>query len=253
MGMMNLVKVPALLLFCFAATVWAEETPDDTDPGKVVFFSVREEYYNLSQDAWINRLIFRSDKTIFKNSNFTRPKGVILRWDLPLVTTQIGSETQSGLGDLYFQGLFFRQISKGFNLAVGPAFVLPTATDNLLGSGKLHFAPLAVPIWFFEKGRGYFLVKVQDFVSLAGSEDRPDVHFMLTTPGLLWHLDQKSWILVDTEGQTNWKNNTTNFKSGLQVGRVFSRHIAFWVKPEIPWGPNRQGDWTIKFTMLYIK
>jgi len=241
------------LLFCASGVILAQEAPNDTDPSKIVFFSLREEYYNLNGDGWINRVIYRSDKAIFKKSRFASPKGVTLRWDLPLVTTHLGSETTTGLGDLYFHALFFPRFRKGLNLALGPGLILPTATDDLLGQGKWQIAPLAVPIWYFSKGRGFFLVKFQDFVSFAGDEERPDTHFLLTTPALFWRLNAKSWIVVDTEAQTDWKTDRTSVKSGLQLGRTLTKQLAFWVKPEFYWGPNNQGDWGLKFTMLWIQ
>jgi hypothetical protein len=99
-------------LLLSVGSVFGEELPDDTDPSKIVFFSLREEYYNLKNDAWSNLVVYRSDKAIFKKSKFMRPKGVVLRWDLPFVTTHLGSETTSGLGDLYFQGFFSAILAK---------------------------------------------------------------------------------------------------------------------------------------------
>ena len=215
-----------LLFLCTAALCFAEEIKDDTDPSKIVFLSLREEYYNLKTGTSINRIIYRSDKAIWKTAKLA-PKGLTLRWDFPVVTANTPSRTKTGLGDLYFQGLFFPRLRKTFILAAGTAFVFPTATDDLLGNGKWQFAPLVVPIWLFPKQKGYFLTKVQDFISFAGGDDRPDIHFLLITPTMLWRISGRSWILFDTEALTDWKKgNRTNFKSGLQLGRMFTPGLA---------------------------
>lgn len=183
LNLLNLIG-PAILILCLAETLPAEENAGDTDPSRVVYLSFREEYYNLDGGVWNNQVIYRSDKAIFKKGKLIRPKGLLLRWDLPFVTTHRGSETTSGLGDLYLQGVLVRSVGRG-NVAVGPALVLPTATNDLVGTGKWQLAPLIVPFWYFSKGLGLFLVKAQDFVSFAGDQERPDLHFFLTTVNLL--------------------------------------------------------------------
>jgi len=245
--------VAIALIFWVANSALCQEASDDSDPSKVVFFSIREEYSNLQGGNWANSFILRKDTAILKHSAFIRPKGMILRWDLPVKSVHAGSETKSGLGDLYTHALIFPRSGPSFTFGFGPALVLPTATDGLLGTGKWQFAPLAVPIWYISKGRGFFAIKIQDFISFAGDQDRSDFHYLQITPTVFWRLNRKYWILADTEATTNWKSDRTALKSGLLFGRVLSKRFAFWVKPEIPWGSNRTGDLNIKCTFLWIK
>jgi hypothetical protein len=116
-----------------------------------------------------------------------------------------------------------------------------------------QYLALAVPVWYFKPGRGFALVKFQDFISFAGDSDRDDIHYFVFTPALYWRLGNKYWMVADSETQTVWKTDRTSVKSGLLFGRVLSKRFAFWVKPEIPWGPNRQGDWNLEFTLLWVK
>jgi hypothetical protein len=94
-------------------------------------------------------------------------------------------------------------------------------------------------------------MKFQDYYSFAGSSSRPDIHYFQFTPTLLYRIDRKNWIMIDTEMKTNWlQDNRTVFRSGIQLGRMFNRKVGFWIKPEIPWGNNRDLDWVLKFTMV---
>ena len=72
-----------------------------------------------------------------------------LRTDVPITTTHVGSETKTGLGDIYGQVLLIPYVNRRFAFVTGTGLVLPTATYRTLGLGKWQLAPLAVPVWFF--------------------------------------------------------------------------------------------------------
>jgi hypothetical protein len=77
---------------------------------------------------------------------------VISRTILPVMFSQNGlfpgSGSQSGLRDTT-EGLYFspKRTFNGFTLGVGPIFLLPTATDELLGAGKWGAGPTGVVVW----------------------------------------------------------------------------------------------------------
>ena len=230
-----------------------DQIQDDTNPTKPVFLSVREEYSNLLSDRNLNLLILRSDKVILRKTKSLRPKGIILRYDLPIATADTGFKSTTGLSDLYTQALFFPRLSR-FTIAAGSGMILPTATDRLLGRGKLQLVPMVVPVWAFTENKGFFLVRFQDYFSFAGQSDRPDIHYFVTAPAVMWRYTKKAWILLDTEAKTNWENRgNTSFRYGVQIGTMLNRHVGFSVKPEFPWGEHREGDWTLKFTLILAK
>ena len=76
----------------------------EDNPTQAVFLSVRNEYRNLRNGAWNNRVIIRKDALALKGNRLAR-RGFLLRADLPITTTHVGSETRTGLGDLYGQAL----------------------------------------------------------------------------------------------------------------------------------------------------
>ena len=77
---------------------------------------------------------------------------VISRTILPVMLSQNGlfpgSGSQSGLRDTT-EGLYFSpsRTFNGFTLGAGPIFLLPTATDELLGAGKWGAGPTGVVVW----------------------------------------------------------------------------------------------------------
>jgi hypothetical protein len=219
----------------------------DTDPTKPVLFSVRNEYYNLPGDIWRNVVMLRADALALpEEGRLWRSQGLLLRADVPLVSFHNKSGTTTGLGDFYVQALTIPRIAPGFLVAVGTGLVLPTASDDKLGSGQWIAAPTVAPILFFPR-RGLAYVKVQDWISFAGDESRPKVHYLTVTPTFLWRIGERWWTVVDAESNTNWERDSqTSYRAGLLIGRMLSNRHGLSLKVELPVGGNRQMDWSLK-------
>jgi hypothetical protein len=226
----------------------------DDNPTRAVFFSIREEYRNLRNGGWNNRIVLRRDKVVLKGKKFGGRSGYLLRTDVPITTTHLGSETHTGLGDIYGQALYIPHANRKFAFVIGSGIVLPTATHKTLGFGKWQVAPLAVPVWFLSPGKGYFFVKIQDYISIAGVGDRPGVHALFVNPTLNYVPARRWLVQADAESRTNWKNsNRTDFRIGFGVGKVMTRRLFVGVKCEVPMGATRPGDWTIKLTNIFYR
>ncbi|MBC7900559.1 MAG: hypothetical protein H7070_10970 [Saprospiraceae bacterium] len=226
----------------------------EDDPTKPILFSIRNEYRNLKGGAWADTLLLRVDKLSFRNvKNKGGAKGIIFRLDIPLNTVHRGSTTKFGLGDVYGQALYIPHVRRGFALAVGSGIVLPTATNDLLGQGKVIVAPAVVPVWFFSKRQRLALVRFQNFVSVAGKKHRPNVNFFVADPTVVHRLSKKWWITANTEFKWDWRTKRGSGISGVQIGRMVQGKVGFWLKPEIPWGRGRQGDFTVKFTVFRVR
>jgi hypothetical protein len=233
----------------------SDDFRNDTDPTQAVFLSVRQEFYNLQDGNWQNRLILRKDQVFLRDRGHLGGKvGILTRFEIPFATAHSSGVTHAGLGDVYGQFLHVPFLTRRFALAAGSGLVFPTATYRTLGSGKWTVAPLVAPVWFFPQRKGYFFVKFQNFVSFAGPHGRSDINQLLITPTLLYRVTKRWWIVADTESKIDWeRDRQTSFVSGFQVGYMFRRGLGVWVKPEVPWGENRQGDWNLKFTLLWFR
>jgi hypothetical protein len=252
------LQVVRLLLFSFLIPTLAQsqepEAGVDDNPTRAVFFSVREEYRNLTSGAWNNRLVLRKDAIVLKGDRIGGRTGFILRTDVPITTTHVGSETNRGLGDIYGQALYIPYLSRKFAFVTGTGVVLPTATHKTLGLGKWQIAPMAVPVWFLKESKGFFYVKVQDFISVAGVGDRPDINALFINPTLNY-IPARRWLVqAEVESRTNWKNNNrTDLRVGFGAGKVLTRRFFLGLKCEVPMGSTRSGDWTIKVTNILYR
>jgi hypothetical protein len=252
------------LLVFFIAVLWAsaghtaqeqDEAAGDTDPTKPVAVSLRNEYFNIQNDVWRNVGILRADRLVLRN---TSPPGhlggILLRLDVPFLGVDTGMDSEAGLGDLYAQALLVPRPRKGFTVAYGTGLVFPTATGDLLGSGKWLVSPALIPVQFFPKRKGLAYLKLQDWLSVAGDADRPDAHYLTVTPAVVYRLTRRWFALVDSEAKVDWERNQhTSCRSGIEIGYMFSNRIGAWVKGEIPWGQYREGDWILKASVLFTR
>ena len=257
------VRAGMLILFLSASAVAQGNSPtvappppagDDSDPTRPVVWSLREEYYNLPGESWNNAFVIRVDRAVLKER--PRPlgrKGILTRLDIPLVVAHRPDGTSAGLGDLYGQALLLPYAKNKFVFAAGSGVFLPTATNRRLGTGKLTIAPAAAPVWFIPK-RGFVLVKAQEYFSVAGANDRPDLHYMTITPLLVWRLKNKPyWIQLDGETQSDWKRDGhTGFKTGFLFGRMTKRR-GMWIKLEVGMGPHRVQSFSIKTSIFKVR
>ena len=99
---------------------------------------------------------------------------LITRTTVPYVSTPDlpGSGSVNGLGDTVFLGFFLPKLeSKGEIFGIGPALLLPTATEDETGTGKWAAGPAAVYVNLKKKGFmwGGMAYGYWDF---AGDDDR---------------------------------------------------------------------------------
>ena len=225
----------------------------DSDPTRPVFISIRPEFYDVDDDVARRALIVRYDATALRRLRLPGgAPGMVLRFELPLMTADIRGDHAAGVGDTYAQVFVVPYATGTFAWATGSGFVLPTANDRSLGGGAWVVAPVAAPVW--RAPHRLFLVKVQDFMKVAGDRTRPDINYLLVTPTLIHVIAQRWWVLADSETKTAWTDGgATSIKSGLQLGRRVARGVGAWVKPEAWWGPNREGRWTLKFGLVWYQ
>lgn len=128
---------------------------------------------------------------------------------------------ESGLSDTT-ASLFFSPKSPtagGLIWGAGPAFLLPTATQNVLGSEKWGLGPTAVALRQF--GPWSVGVLANHIWSFAGSNNRSDVNATFLEPFLSYTTSTHTTIGLNTESTYDWKGNQWSVPVNFQVGQVF--------------------------------
>jgi hypothetical protein len=136
---------------------------------------------------------------------------MITRVVLPIITQQditAPGVKQAGLSDAVVSAFFSPAEAKnGLTWGVGPAILVPTATDKLLGTEKLGVGPTAV-ILKQTKGWTYGAL-VNQIWSIAGSEDRADVNQMFVQPFFVYNWKSGAGVGGNFEITQNWEGNST--------------------------------------------
>jgi hypothetical protein len=127
-----------------------------------------------------------------------------------------------GLGDI--QPTLFFAPSKPSKIiwGVGPALLLPTATDDALGAGKWSAGPAVVAL--VQPGHFTLGGLVSNLWSFAGSSDRPGVNTMSLQYFANYNL-RNGWFLTSAPiVSANWNASSENVwlvPFGGGIGRIF--------------------------------
>ncbi|MGE5295294.1 MAG: transporter [Solirubrobacterales bacterium] len=131
-----------------------------------------------------------------------------------------GVKDESGLGDT-LQSLFFspkEPTSGGLIWGVGPAFLLPTATDDLLGEEKWGAGPTAVVLT--QRGAWTVGMLANHIWSFAGDDDRTDVDRTFLQPFISYITKTKTTISLNTESTYDWEAEEWSVPINMTVSQL---------------------------------
>jgi hypothetical protein len=184
-------------------------------------------------------------------------KGNVLRPALPLLTSP-EPDRKAGLGDLLVLDFQFFQAKKlKSTIGVGGAATFPTASDDLLGSGKYSIGPGM--LWIY-KGvpKNIFGVLVYNQTSVGGDDDRDDVNVMTVQPVWVGHFKWGYIGWTDQSATMNWETHKFTAPAGLRFGKVVSGKETLWNLAVQPYwtfregGPADNDSWGVKFSATLV-
>ncbi|RWN66279.1 MAG: transporter [Mesorhizobium sp.] len=130
------------------------------------------------------------------------------------------SGEQFGLGDIT-QSLFFspsQPTESGIVWGVGPVFLVPTATDELLGGGKWGAGPTAVVL---KQSHGWTIGALANHIwSFAGDSDRRDISSTFLQPFVSYTTKDAWTFTLNTESSYNWEAEEWSVPVNFQVSKL---------------------------------
>jgi hypothetical protein len=123
-----------------------------------------------------------------------------------------------GLGDTV-QSFFFSPKESSPIWGIGPVFLIPTATDDLLGTGKWGAGPTAVVLK--QEGAwtcGALANHIWDF---AGDGDRSPVNATYLQPFVAYVTHTHTTFSLNTESTYDWQNNQWTVPINFQISQMF--------------------------------
>lgn len=131
-----------------------------------------------------------------------------------------GSGDQFGLGDS-LQSFFFSPAaptSGGLIWGAGPVFLIPTATDELLGAEKFGLGPTGVVLK--QSGPWTFGLLANHIWSLAGDDDRSDVNSTFAQPFLSYTTSDAWTFGLNSETTYDWENDTWSVPLNVTASKL---------------------------------
>lgn len=168
------------------------------------------------------------------------------------------SGSQTGLGDALVTGFFSPKepTSGGLIWGVGPAISIPTATDDLLGSGKFSMGPSVVGL--IQAGGLTYGALVNHVWSVFGDSDRADINATFFQPFVARNFAGGYALALNTELLQNWESDATNGTINLVGSKVLtigSQLSQVFIGPRIPYGNGNNASWGFRagMTLMFPK
>lgn len=165
------------------------------------------------------------------------------------------SGSQFGLSDAVLSGFFSPKepTSGGLIWGAGPAFLIPIATDDLLGTEKFGIGPTAVIL----KQAGAFTIGalVNHLWSVSGNESRADVNNTFIQPFFARNFKGGYALTLNTELTQNWDANATTGYLHLVGSKVFSlgkQLTQIFVGPRMPYGNGNTSEWGFRAGLVLL-
>lgn len=167
-------------------------------------------------------------------------------------------ETANGLSDVGLNLFATPARSGSFSWGIGAGFLLPTATDDRLGTEKWSAGPSAAAVYI--EGPWVVGAVVQNLWSYAGSDARREVDTMSLRPLVNYNLSNGWYLTTSPSIVANWEADSPNrwlVPVGGGVGKVFllgtQRVSATFESYYHVKSPTLGPDWQVRaqFSLLY--
>ncbi len=168
-----------------------------------------------------------------------------------------GTDGQFGLSDTV-QSLFLSPkapTAGGLIWGAGPVFLLPTATDALLGSEQWGAGPTAVGL--VQQGPWTFGMLMNHIWSFAGPSERTDINATFIQPFVTYTTPTAWTFTLQTESTYDWEGEQWNVPIAAQIAKltkIGGQLVQFQAGPRyyaasIDTGPE---GWALRFNVVLL-
>ncbi len=171
-------------------------------------------------------------------------------------------ERETGLGDIVlWNALAKNEWAKPPNVyGFGPTFMLPTATDDVLGTGKWSAGPLALAFHIGSPGGFIYGTVIQHWWSFAGDDDRKDVNMTNIQYVGYYRLSDKTNIGFQPNIVANWENDSDDvwaipigggINTMTKIGPLpvkLGMEVYYYVEKPDNFGP----EWQLRLTFVPV-
>ena len=166
------------------------------------------------------------------------------------------SGSQTGLSDAVISGFFSPKAptAGGLIWGAGPVLLVPTATDDLLGTGQFGIGPTAV---LLTQVSGFTVGGLVNHIwSIAGDKGRDDVNSTFLQPFIARNFKGGYALSLNTELTQNWEAEQASGTINIVGSKVISmgqQRAQVAIGPRIPYGEGNTAEWGFRavFVLLF--
>ncbi|MFK7850004.1 MAG: transporter [Akkermansiaceae bacterium] len=182
---------------------------------------------------------------------------VISRTILPIVDLEGvqlgGGGDATGLGDT-LQSFFFSPKSSDPIWGVGPVFLIPTATDSVLGGEKWGIGPTGVVLK--QTGPWTYGALANHLWDFAGDSSRAGINATFLQPFVSYATPQATTYTLNLESTYDWQNDQWT----VPVNFIVSQLVTFGNQPVQFFGgaryyvesPSGGPEWGLRFGLTFL-
>ena len=148
--------------------------------------------------------------------------------EVPLSRFESPAKSETGLGDITLAVNWMRpeSIQGGFGYGAHMEMIVPTATDRLLGAGKLQIGPAAFVLYSWPSGI-FTAFGYKQLWSLAGPHDREDINMGRFRYNLSYLSENKWWAQLNLYYYHNYRTSgQMEFVPEVEVGTLVNEGTA---------------------------
>lgn len=163
---------------------------------------------------------------------------------------------KQGLGDITLSGTFTQYVPGDvFSYGVTSDLILPTATDDLLGSGKVQLAPAVFGVWSFNNNV-FLSLGYRQWWSVAGDGGREDINQGRIRSVAAYLSDDQWWALADLRYIMDYHTSgQAEFAPEVELGTMITTGTAVYIRSGFHVAGNmNQKDWgvSVGFKVLHL-
>ena len=218
-----------------------------TDPTAIVGrLQLSSQYANLPHGAQLSETIARVDVP-FRRNWLLRVDTPFHRW---LDPNRPGVASAQGLGNLSAILGWRAYNTPEYALLIGAASSFPTASDDLLGSGKYTVGPIVATGRFLPQWESFLFGVFQHSVSAGGDPSRADVSFTQASLQINTIWTDRWWTTAQGAWQVNWeRKGKSSMVFEIELGRNVVGRWGLFARPGVGiWGNDLAGayEWNVE-------
>jgi len=224
-----------------------------TDPTAIVGrVQLSSQYADLPHGARLNDNVARVDIP-FRGNWLLRVDTPFSRWVDPNIP---GVGSTRGLGDLSAILGWRAYNTPEYAFLIGAVSTFPTASENLLGSGKYTVGPIVATGRFLPRWESFLFGVFQHSVSAGGDPSRQDISLTNASVQINTIWAERWWTIVNGVWQVNWEQKAkSSMTLEFELGRNLVGQWGMYVRPGVGiWGNTLIGayNWNVEVGTRYM-